>query len=197
MIFSARSFLQCTGKEPRSGSGSGWIQCPPALPSENESSHSLAIEQENSYSTSTKGLGVGAVRHRLWTRARPHPKGRARVDTGHPVHRPLRPLDVAPGTTLGNSQEYKSQTGEERLTRDCQSLFGTQQGQSKQNRVENRISAPSPPFLNIYIFLYISTTPFPNSLNFATFKIFHTTELNSGQQALFIKKPQKTKIKTP
>lgn len=93
--------------------------------------------------------GVGGVRLQLWTRALPHPKG-ARVGTAQPVLRPLRPLDVAPGTTPGNSQQYKSHTGGDRLTRDCQSLFRTQQGQSKQNQVENTISAPSLPFFNIY-----------------------------------------------
>lgn len=106
--------------------------------------------------------GVRGFRRQLWTRVLPHPQGRARVGTGHPVHRPLCPLDGAPGTTLGNSQQYESQTGGDRLTRDCQSLFRTQQGQSKQNRVENRISAPSPPFFfNIYFFNIYQPSPSP------------------------------------
>lgn len=142
MIFSARSFLQCTGKEPRSGSGSGWSQCPLALPSENESRVTPSLLSKKT-PTAHPQRGRGCQTPALSQGPAP---SEGPSEAGHGTAR--APTSAVPfgwsSGHPGNSQQYKSPTAGDRLTRDCQSFFRTQQGQSKQNRMENRISAPSP-----------------------------------------------------
>lgn len=85
-------------------------------------------------------------------------------------------------TARWSSQRHGSQAG------GVPELDQTQLVTNKHNRLENGVSV---------FFFFLSTTPFPKSLNFATFKIFHTTELNSGQQALFIKNnPEQNTLRT-
>lgn len=56
-------------------------------------------------------------------------------------------------------QQHKSQTAGDRLTRDCQSLFWAQQGQSKQKWVKTGFLPPPPSFFLIFFNIYIYQPP--------------------------------------